>query len=123
LLKLDAIAGHGRQSLSELQVQDHSAPLELAAGKSDHFAYHLVQIHRLGHRGLVGKQRAQAAHHFRGAMGVPDRAAGRLARAFEVGRLGGQHPQAGPGVRDDARQRVVDLVGDGGCQRAERGDP
>src|SRR3712207_7172383 len=32
------------------------------------------------------------------------------------------HPEAGAGVRDDARQRLVDLVGDRGGQRAQGRD-
>ena len=39
-----------------------------------------------------------------------------FARAIDVRRIGGQHPQAGAGVGDDARQRLVDLMGDRGGQ-------
>jgi hypothetical protein len=123
LLELHAVARDGRKFLREFRPQDHPAPLEFAAGQRDHLPRGLVQVHRLRRRGLLREERAQPGDHVGRAVAVADRAPRGLARAVDVRRIGGQHAQAGAGVGDDARQRLVDLVRDRGGQGPEGRDP
>src|SRR6516225_6684746 len=46
-----------------------------------------------------------------------------VSRALDVRRVLGEHPQAGAGVSDDARERLVHFVRDGGGQSTEGGGP
>ena len=62
-------------------------------------------------------------NHIRGAVAIANRAPRRFARTVDVGRSGIQHPKARTGVGDDARERLVDLMGDRRCQCAQGRHP
>src|SRR5262249_19753112 len=47
----------------------------------------------------------------RRALAVPDGASRGIAGAGNIGWIGGKHTQACVGVRDDARERLIDFVG------------
>ena len=119
LLQLNAIAAHSGKIVGELQSKLDIVTSQVTRRESDDFSRGVVQVERLEHELLLAEQRAQASDHFRRAIAIAKRAPRRLARAINVGRRGIQHPHAGAGVRDDARQRLIHFVRDRSGQRAE----
>ena len=83
----------------------------------------LVEVHRFGRGVLLAKERAQSRDHIRRTVAIANRAPRGFARAVDIWRIGGQHPQTGTGVGDDARQRLVDFVRDRRRQCSKARDP
>jgi hypothetical protein len=81
------------------------------------------QVQRLERELLLREERAQTRNHLRGAVAVAKRPSCGLPRAVDVRRVEVEHPQARAGIGDDAGERLIDLVGDRGRQRAEGRDP
>ena len=52
LLKLDAIAGDGREVVGEFRPQNHPVSLKFAQRQRNHLPRRLVQVHRFG-RGVL----------------------------------------------------------------------
>ena len=124
LLKLDTIADDRRKvvgkfraaespGFSAVQLNDSAITSRVASFRS---TGSIVGF-------LLAEQRAQSRDHVGRAVAVANRAPRGFARAVDIGRIGGQHPQTGAGVGDDARQRLVDFVRDRRRQCAEARDP
>ena len=123
LLELDAIAGDDREIVGELRLKNDPVSLQLAQRQRNDLSRGLVQIQRLERELLLAEQRTQPRDHIRGAVAIANRPPRGFARAVDVRRIGIQHPKARTGVGDDARERLVDLMGDRGGQRAQGRDP
>ncbi len=72
---------------------------------------------------LLAEERAQPRDDLGGPLAVADGPPRGFARAGDVGRIRGEHPQARARVGDDAGERLVDLVCDRRGQGSEGGDP
>src|SRR5215467_4260886 len=110
LLELDPIAGNGREILGELRLKDDAVSLQVAQRQCDDLPRDLVQVYRFNRRFLLAKQRTHARDHVSGTVAIADRPPCGFARALDVRRVRGEHPQTGTRVGDDARERLVHLV-------------
>ena len=122
LLELDAIAGDDREIIGELRLKNDAISLKVAQRQRDDLSRGVVQIERLQRELPLAEQRTQARDHVRRAVAIANRAPRGFARAVDVRRIGGQHPQTGAGVGDDARERLIDLMSDRGGQGAHGRD-
>ena len=69
---------------------------------------------------VILEQLAVSPDHFAGALAVGDDIEQPGAKLGEIRRRAGNPPEAAPRVENDGRQRLADLVGDGGGKLAER---
>src|SRR5918993_514529 len=111
LLELNTIAGYVREAVSELRLKHDPVSLKVTSRQRYDLLKCLVQIQRLEPELLLAEERTQPCNHLRRAPAIANGPPRRLARSLDVRRIGIQHPQARTGVRDDARKRLVDLMG------------
>ena len=112
----------GREIVGELRLKNDPVSLKVAQRQRNDLSRGLVQIQRLERELLLAEQRTQPRDHLRGAVAIANRPPRRLTRTVDVRRIGIEHPQARTGVGDDARERLVDLMGDRGGQGAQGRD-
>jgi hypothetical protein len=112
LLKLDAVTDDKREVIRKLMPQNHAASLDLSQRQCRHLSNRFIQVHRFGRRLFLAVKRPQSRDYVRGPVAIANRAPGRFPRALDVWGIGGKHPQAGAGIGDDSRERLVDFVRD-----------
>ena len=83
----------------------------------------LVEIQRLEGVLLPAEQPTQPSDHVGGPDAIANGPPRGFAGAVKIRRIGIQHPQAGAGIGDDARERLIDLVRDRRRQRSEARRP
>ena len=124
LLKLDTIARDRRKIVGKFRPQNHpvslkftqrqaQSPLVSASFRSTDSVVALFLAKSARNRVITSDARLPSR--------IVRRAVSRAPSTF--GGIGGQHPQTGAGVGDDARQRLVDFVRDRRRQCAEARDP
>src|SRR5208337_2108850 len=74
-------------------------------------------------RGSLFCQRSRTGDHFRGSLAVADDAAGGFPSFLQIRRISGQPAQAGAAVAHHSRQRLIDLMCNGGSQLTKHGQP
>src|SRR6266436_3083110 len=122
LLQLDAIARDRREVVGKVHPHSDSLSLNFITRQRNQFSCGLIQIHRIGYGALFGKKRVQSRNHVRRTVAIADRSPCSFARAVDVWRVVGQQTQAGTGVGDDARERLIDLVRNRRRQRSKGRD-
>src|SRR6266404_3111439 len=95
----------------------------LAAQENDHLSNDLVYIYELPLRRTLLEEQAGVADDIRCTGYVPDYSRGCFARLFDHWSAGGEQAQAGPGVYDCRRNRLLHLVRQGSSQFSQGGHP
>ena len=116
---MNTIATDDRQILGEFRMQDDAIPLKIGGRHRDDLPGGLVQVQWLERELPLGEQRAQPRNHIRGTVAIADRAARGFARTLDVRGSRIQHPKARTGIGNDAREGLIDLMGDRRRQRAQ----
>ena len=91
--------------------------------QSDYFERRMIEIERFDRRRPFTEKCPQSRHYVGGAVAVPDRTARRFKRTLDVRWIAGKHSEAGAGVGDDARQRLIDFVSNRRRKRPKAHDP
>ena len=123
LLELDPIAPDQRQVWRQGHFQSHAVLLEFRTHERKHVTDDASQVTRpVGDR-RSRQQGANPGDHLPCPFAVLHDGRQRLSDTVQVGSVRFQPVQARAGVRDDSRQRLVDLMGDGGGELAQRRHP
>src|SRR5258708_32889472 len=94
-----------------------------AAQENDHLSNDLVYIYELPLRSTLLEEQAGVADDIRCTGSVRDYPRGCFARLFDLWGAGGEQAQAGPGVYDCSRDRLLHFVRQGSSQLAHHGPP
>ena len=95
----------------------------LAAQEDDHLSNEFVHIDQFPFRSTLLEEQADPADDFRGTSCVLNDSRGSPARLFQVGLITHKPAQAGIGVGDGGRYRLIHLVRQRGSQFAHGGHP
>jgi hypothetical protein len=114
LLQLDTIADDRREVLGKLRPQNHPISLKIAQRQCNHFSRELVQIECLQREFLLAEERTQSRDYIGGAVGIANGSLHCFARTVHIPGISIQPPKRDTGIGEEARERLVDLVGDGG---------
>ena len=123
LLQLDTIARNERKTIGELRSQDHTIPLKIAQRQCNDFSGCLIQIQWLRRKFLFAIQGAQSRDHIPGTVAIANGPHRCFACTINIRRISIQPPKTNTRVGDEARERLVDLVGNRGGQCVQRRDP
>ncbi len=120
LLHLDRIGPHLGQALGEVGLHLDRGALALDLGEAERLAQQGLDVDSLATAEVLGQHAARTAHHGAGALRIAGDALQGRAGFIQVGRALGQPAQGRLAVGHDRRDRLVDLVGDGGGEGGDR---
>ena len=114
LLQLDFVAFHGRKLIVEVRLNFYAVFLQIVPQDCQHRPDKAVDVDGTSLVRIFSEHRTNIGDDIRSAMtGFPDMGQRGL-RSINIGRLSRKPAQRRTGARRNARERLVDLMSDGG---------
>src|SRR6516164_6329196 len=121
LLQLNTVARYGRETSGQLHSQYNLISLHLAPREDDNLSNSLVDIQPFLCGASFREESSNPPGHVAGSIPITDDAANRFAGFGEVRWIPGQPAQRGIRVGHDARQGLINFVGDRSSHFSHRG--
>src|SRR5712671_6275949 len=94
----------------------NAMPDQLGSGQGGGVGDRLVHVQPVAAWRHLVNEAANPCDDFAGSIAIPDDTAERLPGLAQVRRLSAKPPQGGIGIGDDRSDRLIDFVGNRGCE-------